>query len=229
MNCRIFWMVVVTLLDISFLWGQSAPVRFDAVVRNDFFAGLSGDEAALTRAMQLCEKLIADDPEAAEPMVWHGSGLMYRSGMAFRQGDTAEGMKLYVRALDEMEQAVKLQPENPGVLVPRGATLLIATIRMNGNPQRDELIRQGLADYLKVLALQKETFATFGTHPRGQLLLGIADAYSRLNQPDQARPVFERIQRELPGTEYATRAGHWLQNGTLTANEENCTGCHVSH
>lgn len=228
MKLRSLLMVAVTLLDIGFLWAQTPHAHFDTVIRNEFFAGLQGDARAMALAMAACDRLLADDPTAAEPMVWHGSGLMYSSGAAFGRGDINTGMTLYARSLDEMASAVKLQPNSPGVLIPRGATLLGATLKMEGNPQRDTLLRLALGDYLKVLELQQDRFASLGTHPRGQLLLGIADAYARLGQTADARTYFERIVHELPDTEYAVRAQHGLDNGKLTVSEETCTGCHIS-
>jgi hypothetical protein len=54
--------------------------RFADLVRADFFAGMQGDRARFERAMQLCETTMAKNPEDAEAMVWHGSGLLIRQG-----------------------------------------------------------------------------------------------------------------------------------------------------
>ena len=43
-----------------------AQERFDYVVRNDFFAGLSGNRAALDRAMKKCEETLAANPKHPE-------------------------------------------------------------------------------------------------------------------------------------------------------------------
>ena len=48
--------------------------RFDMEVRNDFFAGFSGNKEALDRAMQKSEAVMAANPKHAEAMVWHGGG-----------------------------------------------------------------------------------------------------------------------------------------------------------
>lgn len=55
--------------------GQNAPARFDMRVRGDFFAGFAGDEERLRRGMEVCERALQDDPQHAEALVWHGSGL----------------------------------------------------------------------------------------------------------------------------------------------------------
>src|SRR5262245_20290847 len=59
---------------------QADPTqRFDYLVREDYFAGLAGDQAALERAIKTCEEALAKNPKHAEALVWHGSGLMLRS------------------------------------------------------------------------------------------------------------------------------------------------------
>src|SRR5947207_6646490 len=105
-----------------------APVqRFDYLVRADFFAGTAGDEARLKKAIDLCERTLADNPRHAEAMVWHGAALLVQSGRAFQHGDMGSGGQLWDRGLKEMNAAVALAPDNVGVLIPRGATLFEAT------------------------------------------------------------------------------------------------------
>ena len=71
--------------------------RFDMEVRNDFFAGFSGNKEALDRAMQKSEAVMAANPKHAEAMVWHGGGLMMLSRTAFQSGDTQKGSELFAR------------------------------------------------------------------------------------------------------------------------------------
>ena len=120
-------MVAMGLVGLSIL---SAQPRFDMQVRNDFFTGFGGDAAALERGMKACEQVLAQNPKHAEALVWHGGGLFYMSGQLFRKGDMSKGMELYERGLTEMNDAVALAPENVGVLIPRGATLLTASRTM---------------------------------------------------------------------------------------------------
>src|SRR5437667_6253949 len=88
------------------------------------FAGFNGNREALERGMKLTEDTLAKDPNHAGARVWHGSGVLYLSGQAFQKGDQQNGMKLWRQGLDEMEQAVRLAPNNVAVLIPRGATLI---------------------------------------------------------------------------------------------------------
>lgn len=84
---------------------------------------MAGDQARFDRAMKLCEETLSRNPRHAEALVWHGAGLMFLAGQAFRRNDPQTGRTLWERGLREMDEAVGLAPENVGVLIPRGATL----------------------------------------------------------------------------------------------------------
>ena len=206
--------------------GQSAPARFDMVVRGDFFAGFAGDQARLQRGMEFCERALADNPNHAEALVWHGSGLGFQAGMAFRTGDAQRGTELWTRALTEIDQAVALEPDNVAVRIPRGAMLLQATRGMP--PQMaGPLIEKALGDYERTLELQASYFASLGDHPKGELLFGLAEGYSRLGNLDKARMYFERLVNDAPGSGQTPKAREWLSNGTLPKSTGlGCVGCH---
>src|SRR5690348_3912511 len=113
---------------IAFLLGflttvRLAPAqeRFDLKVRNDFFAGFAGNEAALARGMEACEAVLAKNPNDPQALVWHGGGLLYQAGGAFQRGDQNKGIDLWTRGLKEMKTAVELDPDSVGVRIPRGA------------------------------------------------------------------------------------------------------------
>lgn len=203
-----------------------AQQRFDMRVRNLFFAGLAGDSASLARGMKICEDILASDPGAAQALVWHGTGLITESRDAFQKGDQQSGIGLWQRGLDEMDRAAALAPNDPGVRIVRGAVLLTASLYREG-PDARPLIEKGISDYEAAYAVQAPNFEQLGTHPRGELMLGLASAYSRLGLPDKARPWFERIRQELPGTPYAASAAVWLSTGNLTPRQSGCLGCHA--
>src|SRR5581483_5368385 len=89
------------------LAAQAVPAptgqRFDFLVRSDFFAGFAGDDARLQKGMAACERTLADHPQHAEALVWHGSGLLFQAGQAFRKGDMQNGGAMWSKALQEME------------------------------------------------------------------------------------------------------------------------------
>jgi tetratricopeptide (TPR) repeat protein len=208
------------------LRAQTPPARFDQQVRTDFFTGFAGNAAHLQRAMEICERVLAENPDHAEALVWHGSGLLYQSGQAFQAGDSARGGELWSRALGEMNRAVALDPDNVAVLIPRGAVLLQAT-RNSPPAVARPLLEQAVADYEKVLALQASYFATLGDHPKGELLFGLAEGSARLGRADKAREYFARLIADAPGSGQTVRAREFIEKGQLPPlNGMTCIGCH---
>ena len=203
-----------------------AAARFDLVVRADFFAGFAGDDARLKKGMDACEETLAANPKHAEALVWHGSGLAFKGGQAFAKGDMQTGGELWDRGMTEMDAAVALQPDNVGVRIPRGALLLQATRFMPPDISRP-LIETAVGDYERVLQLQSSYFSTLGDHPKGELLFGLAEGYSRLGQLDKARMYFERLTTDAPTSGQAPKAKQWLADGSLPpAKGLSCVGCH---
>jgi tetratricopeptide (TPR) repeat protein len=203
-----------------------APARFDMLVRSDFFAGFGGDAARLTRGMEVCERTLADNPRHAEALVWHGAGLAFQGGMAFQKGDAQTGADLWGRGLAEMDRAVALEPDSVGVRVPRGALLLQATRYMDPGGARP-LVEKAVGDYERTLAIQSAYFDTMGDHPKGELLFGLAEGYTRLGDMDKARTYFERLVKDAPASGQAPKARDWLATGTLPRSQGlGCVGCH---
>ncbi len=207
------------------LFGQE---RFDLKVRNYFFAGFSGDAASLEKGMKICEDALAAEPKNAEALVWHGAGTFYEAGQAFQKGDQQKGGELWQRGLKEMDQAVELAPDDLGVRIPRGAVLLTASRYMPSPEMARPLVEKGLADFEKTYDLQAAYLADLGTHPRGELMIGLADAYSRSGHQEKAQVWFERIQKEMKGTPYEKSASIWLETKTLAPAQAGCLGCHTA-
>jgi tetratricopeptide (TPR) repeat protein len=214
----------VIILTAGVLLSQD---RFDMQVRNYFFAGLAGDAASLQKGMKICEGILANDPKQPEALVWHGMGLVTESREAFRKGDQQNGAAMWQRGLDEMDQAEAMAPNDLGVRIVRGAVLLVASQYLPDAEAAHPLIEKGLSDYEKAYSVQGPDLSRLGTHERGELMIGIADAYARLGQPDQAQRWFERIQKDLPGTPYANSAATWLETKTLTPKQAGCLSCHT--
>ncbi len=208
--------------------GQDAQ-RFDLLVREDFFAGLAGDQQRFDKAMKFCEETLAKNPRHAEAMVWHGTGVFTRAGWLFQKGDIRNGGELWQRGMDEINAAVALEPDNVGVLLPRGAAFLEASKHVPMPAIARELLETAVNDYEKVLKLQQSYFHHLSTHARGELLLGLASGWHRLGDQDKARIYFHRLVKELAGTSYGEKAKAWLEKKTLPQNHNggSCTGCHV--
>jgi tetratricopeptide (TPR) repeat protein len=201
--------------------------RFDYLVRADFFAGFAGDQAAFERGMKVCSDTLAKNPNHAEALVWHGGGLLFIAGQAFQKADIRKGTELWDAGLKEMDRAVELEPNNVGVLIPRGATLLEVSRFVPEKAAQRALLEKAVGDYEKVLELQKPYFQTLSGHARGELLYGLAEGWLRLGNTDKARGYFQRIANECKDSGRQPQAAAWLEKGTLAGTEPmSCTGCH---
>jgi hypothetical protein len=199
--------------------------RFDMEVRADFFAGFSGDEAALKRGMARCEEVLAIDPTHAEAMVWHGAGVLSTAGQAFQKGDMQNGIQLWTKGLAEMNKAVELAPDNVGVRIPRGATLFEASRQIPDPNQQQALLRLALGDYEHTLMLQKATFSGLSDHAKGELLFGLAEGWSRAGDQEKAKQYFERLTADAARSGRTKYAKAWL-DGAPPASPGRCVGCH---
>ena len=205
---------------------QQTGERFDSLVREDFFAGLDGDTARFERAMKKCESVLAAEPKNAAAMVWHGGGVFYQSGAAFRRGDVETGMALHQRGLKEMADAVALEPESVQTRIPRGA-ILLGSARFMEDQYAKPLLVTAVADYEKALDLQRSGYAQMGVHSKGELLGGLADGYRRLGDTAKSREYLERMVRDLPGSPYEKQAKRWLADPAAVGKQERfCLGCH---
>ena len=208
------------------LVAAGAAQRFDYQVRNDFFAGFAGNRPALERAMKATEAALAENPRQAEALAWHGSGLFSQAGEAFQKGEREKGIELWARSTREMDDAVVLEPDNVAVRAVRGSVYNQSSVTLP--PERGRpLLEKAMADYEKILEVQKDHFAKLGQHPRGEVLFGLGHGWYRLGNQDKARGYFDRVVRELPGTEYEKRARVWLETKTLSKEQMTCYGCHV--
>jgi len=222
-----FISLVAGVLAWLFMAPQApAAQRFDYLIRGDVFAGFAGDEARLQKAKALCEETLAENPKHAEALVWHGGILLFEAGQAIRKGDVAAGGQLFQRSLQEMNDAVAIAPDNPGVLIPRGAILLEATRTMEPAMAKP-LIESAVANYEHVLDIQKPIWPALGDHAKGELLFGLAEGSARLGRQEKARAYFEQLMKDAPTSGQAPRAQAWLDTGTVPkASGVGCIGCH---
>jgi hypothetical protein len=195
------------------------------VIRDDFFAGLQGDDKALARAMQRCEAVLRQNPRDPAALVWHGNGLAFTGGRTFTRGGAAD----WYRGLGEMDDAVALAPDDLQVRIPR-ATALSGMSRYVADPAiAQDMLRKAADDFAHTETLQHDVITTLPVHSRGELWMGIADVAARLGERKRARQYLERAVHELPGTVYARKAAVWLKSGAAPAlpNGYTCLGCHA--
>ena len=202
--------------------------RFDDLVRNDFFAGMFGDEARLERGMKFCEEILSKNPKHAEALVWHGGGLVARAAIAYRKGDYKLGDRLWTQGIEEMNEAARLAPDHIGVLIGRSATLIgLAQAGWDSNDAESKaLLESALLDYEKVYQKQKPTFGKLSAHSRGELLFGLASGWSILGEHQKARDYLKLIVKEVKGSSYEKEAQGWLDKKPSVI-QHDCRGCHI--
>ena len=108
-------------------------------LQKDFDAGMQGDSKAFKNAWKLSEELLAKNPKDAETLVLHGSATLFQAGQAFQTGNFGEGGKLWQKGQAEMDQAVKISPDNVNVLMTRGTTYLSASKQFPVKEEADRL------------------------------------------------------------------------------------------
>ncbi len=199
--------------------------RFDKLVREDIFAGFGGDEAAMIRGMAKCDAALADDPKHAEALVWRGAVRVFQASQFFAKKQMITGMTLWSKGLQDMDDAVVIAPQNAGVRIPRAAVLLPAA-RSTPKVMSQPLLDRALDDYLTIAKLQASHLDKLGTHPLGELRMGLADIYRLRGEMAKSKEQLQLLEKQLPDTEYASRAQTWLAAKPDEKLVHNCIGCH---
>jgi len=223
------WLIAagLTVTAAGLAHPQPGPNRFDYEVREDMFRGFfAGDKTAFARAMALCEARLAENPDHAQALVWHGIGRLIQAGEAFRTGDRDKAMALNRQADTEMARAVALRPSDVAVLIPRGAALLGAALRIQEVERARPYVETAVGDFEKSMALQQRYLDRMPAHPKGELFAGLAEGWSRLGDAQKARFYLTRMVAELPDTPYSAAAKARLDDPSATS-QITCLGCHT--
>jgi hypothetical protein len=195
-------------------------------VRGDFFAGVAGNAEAMARGMASAKAALEADPKNAQAMVIHGFGGVISAATELQKGNMA-AMPTMQRGFTEMDEAVRLAPEDGLVRALRGIMMQQATRQMP-EPARTQMLENGRSDFQFLFDVQKAELAQLGTHRLGELLQALGDIHSRLGRTDDAERYYRMVTTMLPETEYARRADEWLKSRQpLSAERTQCIGCHV--
>lgn len=215
---------------LSLTFAQKQAERFDLLVREDFFAGLAGDAESLNRGMAKCEEKLNAEPDNAEALVWHGAGLQFQSVSHFQKNEMQKGIELYQKGEAELDRAVQLQPKSVSILVPRAAHYVVFSRYVPDKEQQRAMLAKVIHDYEEVYRQQQPYFDKLSEHARGELLLGLAEAYLRSGKEEnrtKAQALLKLAQKEKS---YTKEAESWLQaapDAKPTTFFHNCVGCHV--
>lgn len=227
-------LTVIAAIALSFLLSlalaqKRAEPGFDHLVREDFFAGFAGDVEALKRGMAKCEEKLKTEPDNAEALVWHGAGLRFQAVAYFQKNEIQKGRELSQKGEAEMERAAQLQPKAISVLIPRAANYIVSSRYVPNPEQQRAMLAKVIHDYEEVYRQQQAHFEKLSEHARGELLMGLSEAYLRSGDPDnraKAKALLTLAQREKS---YAKEATTWLQaapDANPTTFFHTCVGCH---
>lgn len=219
-------MLAVTCIGATDEAKPQGKERFDMTVREDFFAGFQGDDEALARGFKKCDAVLAKNSKHAEAMVWRGAGRVFQAGQLFQKQKPAEALPLWTSGLKDLDDAVAIEPNNVGVRIPRAAVLLPAG-RLSPPVMGKPLLAKALQDFETIYKMQEKDLSKLGTHPHGELRMGMADAYRLVGERDKSKAQLEAIVKELPGSKYEARAKEWLAAKPDAKLEHNCIGCHT--
>lgn len=177
-------------------------------LQKDFDAGMQGDTKAFESAMKQSEELLVKNPKDAEILVLRGSATLFQSGQAFQTGNFGEGGKLWAKGQTEMDEAVKLSPNNVKVLMTRGSTYLSASKQFPVKEEADRLLKIGVGDFEKIVA--DKNFDKFPESLRTDVLAGLADGFDRSKDKEKAKIYYLRLSTEATG-KIKEKAVKWLE------------------
>ena len=199
---------IAALFAIILFGSASVFAQTFESLQKDFNAGMSGDTKAFEKAMKQSQELLAKNPKEAETLVLHGSATLFQSGQAFQTGNFGEGGKLWQKGQAEMDEAVKLSPENVNVLMTRGTTYISASKQFPVKEEADRLLKIGVGDYEKITS--DKNFKQFPEGLRSQILLGLAEGYERMKDTKKARGFYQILSTEATGKNQEN-AVRWLE------------------
>ncbi len=162
----------------------------------DFAEGLAGDEAALGRAVEASKTILEANPDDANAAAWHGYGLTIHCGRLFEEGKTGEGIEMWSRGLDLINQAIE---RDPGLVVARlfRGHAAYETARHDPDPQRSaDAAKQAAEDIEASLAAWPADAALPDPDwKRTDLHSWLSDVYEKLGDKERAKEHREKAGR----------------------------------
>lgn len=206
-----------------------AQARLDSnQMRNNLFAAMAGNPNALKPIFDASEKILAQNPDHAQALMWHGVATLAEFFGEAQKGNPQAAFPKFQKATEEMDRAVSLAPDDIEVRVLR-AVLYSPASRSVPPAAASGLLEKASSDFQHTFDLQKNHLDQIGTHPLGELLQGLGDTYSRQGKADNAEKYYAMVQTMLKDTEYAARASEWMKTKQpLPEAKTACVGCHTN-
>lgn len=90
------------------------------------------------------------------------------------------------------------------------------------------LLDVALADFQTIYDNQEAYLDKLGTHPHGELRMGLAEVLLRKGEMEKSKEQLEAIVKALPDTRYSKRAQEWLAAKPDANLKHSCIGCHTA-
>jgi len=176
-----------TIMGNALNFGHLSPPAAASSGKNASLAELKKlfDAAKYADALAMADVLVAKDPKNAQIHVWKGR-IMGR----LAQGSPVDVMKYGMGAMQEFEQALALDPNNPDAHVGRGVGRLMAPSGFGGD------VDGSIADFEAAIARQPS--------PEAYYYLG--EALKRKGSNDQAAAAYKKALELQPGYPEAAKA-----------------------
>jgi tetratricopeptide (TPR) repeat protein len=198
------------------------------LLREDVFAGfLQNDLTRLARAEKNADLLLNSRPaERATILAWQGGMALTRAALADEAKQPDQFRQHYQRAQNLFAEAMKLGPDNVGVVATTGGSQIAIADRLPA-AERAAGWQLGYTAYQQLWKMQSPIVEKLPLHLKGELLSGLAQAADRTGRTDEAAAHVERILTLLPDTPYATRARQWKDDPSGRAKSKlACQTCH---
>jgi hypothetical protein len=175
--------------------------------RKEFFAVFRGDFARFRRALTEIERMVEQNPSDARALVWRGNGRMVEAGLAMLQNREEEAKNLLGQSHRDMDQAVRLTPDDPNIYMMRAATLLLIHQRFPREWTTRSLYDRLRDDAVKFIAyIGPDRMSRVSIHLRGEAYACLAIASEGLGLRSAARKAWQTLTEINRGTEYETKA-----------------------
>lgn len=203
-------------------------VPFYTWVREDTFAGfLADDMTRFERGVQKTQEYLNEDPTHPDAVNWMGAANIYRAVRAFASRDDRTGDRLFLQALQQIDQASAAQPGNVGIRATAGGTLMLFAGRL---PERhyQTAVRKAREQYVALYGMQEAVIDRLPAHFQGEALAGMAEVEFRMGSRDAANVYLDKLIATMPNTRYAQLAETWRNAPERVTKNDRlvCQSCH---